>query len=373
MAGNPKFMQKALIEAEKARGRTRPNPMVGCVIAKNNSVIAVGHHVRAGAPHAEIMALRRAGERARGADAYVTLEPCDHHGRTGPCTESLIAAGIKRVFVGMRDPNPIVDGRGLRRLRQAGVIVEVGLLNDSCAQLNEAYARYICCQRPFVVAKMAQSLDGRVATRTGQSQWITGRKARELGHRMRDQHDAIVVGRGTVTADDPQLTCRCSGGRDPVRIVLDSEARVSPDAKVVRATKGSNAPTWIAVGPKAPARRRAALDRAGAETFSCRLYRGRLDIEDLLAMLGERELLSVLVEGGPTVLGSFFDAGLVDKVAAFIAPMIIGGEKATASVGALGAGLLTDACRLRDMQVTEVGSDLLVTGYAVPIIKTRRQ
>ncbi len=356
-------MQRALVEAARARGRTRPNPLVGCVIAKGERVVAVGHHAQAGTPHAEIVALRRAGRRARGADVYVTLEPCDHHGHTGPCTEMLIAAGVRRVVVATRDPNPLVDGRGVRRLRQAGVRVDVGLLRDECRKMNEAYEGYTRNGRPFVHAKLATSLDGRVATRTGDSQWITGPAARKRGHALRNELDAIIVGRGTIAADDPQLTCRMRGGRDPIRIILDTEARTPPKARVVRVAKRSKAPTWIVVGRGALARRRAALDRAGAETFACKLARGRIDLNDLLTHLRERELLSVLVEGGPTVIGSFVDAGLVDKVSVFVAPLLLGGVDALSAVGGKGAAYIADAMRLSDLEVASVDGDLLITGY----------
>jgi diaminohydroxyphosphoribosylaminopyrimidine deaminase/5-amino-6-(5-phosphoribosylamino)uracil reductase len=366
MGGNPEQMRRALAEAAKARGRTQPNPMVGCVIVRGDEIVAVGHHARAGKPHAEQVALRRAGPRARDADVYVTLEPCNHHGRTGPCAEALIAAGVSRVFVGMRDPNSLVNGRGIRRLRQAGIATEVGLLAGECARLNEAYAKYIVARRPFVVAKIAQSLDGRIATRTGASQWITGERSRRLGHRLRNELDAILVGRGTIAADDPQLTCRLPRGRDPIRILLDSQARTPTSARVVQLARSSRAPTWIVVGPRAPKARRAALERAGVETIACKLVRGGVDIDDLLDKLGERQVMSLLVEGGPSVLGSFVDAGAVDKLHAFVAPILIGGVGARPSVGARGVAELTDALRLEDLEVEKVGADLLLTGYPRP-------
>ncbi len=237
------YMRQALAAAELGRGRTRPNPMVGCVVVKSGKVVAIGHHAKAGQPHAEVEALRVAGARARGADVYVTLEPCAHWGRTGPCAQALIAAGVRRVFVGMRDPNPLVHGRGLRALARAGIEVELGVVADECRHLNEAFAHYITTHRPFVVAKVAQSIDGRVATRTGESRWVTSEPARLFGHHLRDACDGILVGSGTVLADDPELTCRLPGGRDPVRIVVDSVARTPPTAKLVRITSTSSAPT----------------------------------------------------------------------------------------------------------------------------------
>jgi diaminohydroxyphosphoribosylaminopyrimidine deaminase/5-amino-6-(5-phosphoribosylamino)uracil reductase len=365
-------MGVALAEAERARGRTRPNPMVGCVIVKGGRVVAQGYHRRAGGPHAERVALRRAGDAARGADVYVTLEPCNHTGRTGPCAEALVAAGVARVFIGARDPNPLVNGRGIRRLRQAGIEVQVGLCEDACHRLNEAFELAVVQRRVYVVAKMAQSLDGRVATRAGESQWITGPRARAVGHRLRNELDAILVGSGTVRADDPQLTCRVRGGRDPVRVILDSGARTSPSARVVRAARQSSAPTWIFVGRDAPARRRLALERAGAETLTCDARVRGLDLGQVVRALYERELLSVLVEGGPTVLGAFFEADLVDKVHAFVAPLLIGGEAARGSVGGRGPAGLGGATQLTGCQMQAVGRDWLVTGYVARDLRVRR-
>jgi diaminohydroxyphosphoribosylaminopyrimidine deaminase/5-amino-6-(5-phosphoribosylamino)uracil reductase len=275
----------------------------------------------------------------------------------------LLEAGVSRVFVGARDPNPIVNGKGVRCLRQAGVAVRVGLLGKECRRLNEAYEHRVRTGRVFVVGKLAQSVDGRVATRSGESQWITGAVARRTGHRLRNELDGILVGVGTVLADDARLTCRIRGGRDPARVVLDTHARTPPRASVVTATRDSAAPTWIFVGHEAPARRRRALERAGAETVVCPLRQGRLDLGACLELLAERGLLSVLVEGGPTVMGSLFDASLVCKVVAFVAPMVIGGGNAIASVGGRGVARLTDAPRLREVQVARTGHDLMITGY----------
>lgn len=359
------LMERALREAAKAHGRTRPNPMVGCVIARDGQILAVGHHARAGTAHAEVVALRRAKGRAKGADVYVTLEPCNHEGRTGPCADALIAAGVKRVFVGVRDPNPIVNGRGIRRLRKAGIIVEVGTCAAACRALNEAFFFAVTHRRPWVVAKLAQSLDGRIATRTGASQWITGPAARQVGQGLRNTLDAIMVGAGTVLADDPSLTCRLRGGRDPVRVVLDTGARLPPRAKIFGIAKTSGAPTWVFVGPDASARRRRALERAGAETIVCPLRGTRVDPEAVMQALFTRGLLSVLVEGGPTLMGALFDAQLVNKVYAFVAPMIIGGDGARSSVGGHGIAVLSRALRLAPVETSQVGADLLITGNIV--------
>ena len=346
MGSHETYMRIALTEAAKATGKTRPTPMVGCVVVRKGEVVAKGYHERAGKAHAEQVALRRAGARAEGADVYVTLE-----------------AKVARVFVGMRDPNSLVDGRGIRRLRRAGIDVQMGILRDECTQLNEAFAHYIRENTPFVIAKLAQSIDGRVATRTGQSKWITGEKARKFGHQIRRAVDGIVVGVGTVLADDPELTCRVRGGSDPIRIIIDSKARTPVDAKVIRAAASSKAPTWVVVGEKATKKKVAALEQAGAEVIRMPLVAGRVDLETLMAELGERELLSILVEGGPTLMGSFFDAGLVHKVHALVAPMVIGGEQARSSVEGAGVDELKEACQLKRLELDQLGPDVLLTGY----------
>ena len=364
--GQPEFMQLALDEARKGCGRTHPNPMVGCVIVRDGTVVAKGYHARAGTAHAEVVALKRAGAAARGADVYVTLEPCDHVGRTGPCTEALIKAQVKRVFVAMRDPHKIVYGRGFRTLRKAGIEVHVGLLNEECVRLNEAYVHYVRTGAPFVVAKMAQSIDGRVATRSRESKWITSEKARKFGQRLRNQLDAILVGVETVLADDPRLTCRLRGGVDPVRVVLDSQARTPPKCQVVQAAKTSKKPTLIVVGKDASPTRVRGLKRAGAEVLVCELKGGRVHLPALLEELARRGIFSVLVEGGPTVIGSFFDADLVNKVHAFVAPLVIGGDDAPGSVGGLGPARLMNASRLRGVTTEQIGDDFLITGYCAP-------
>lgn len=357
------FMAMALKQAKRGLGRTRPNPMVGCVVVKDGEVIAQGYHARAGDDHAEVVALHRAGEAARGSDVYVTLEPCNHFGRTPPCTVSLIEAGVARVFIGIRDPNELVNGRGIRKLRRAGIQVETGILKDECRKLNEAFNHFIGTKRPFMVAKIAQSLDGRVATRAGQSKWITGEKARKFGHQLRHQCDGIMVGIGTVLADNPSLTCRMRGGVDPVRIILDSQARTPLKSNILKVIKKSKAATWIFVDKKAPAGKVSALEKAGAEVIRVRSRGGQLSLEHVLEILGKRDLLSVLVEGGPSLMGSLFDGGFISKVHAFVAPLVIGGEDATPSVGGQGARRLTDAYRLDELEVQRLGCDVLLTGY----------
>jgi diaminohydroxyphosphoribosylaminopyrimidine deaminase / 5-amino-6-(5-phosphoribosylamino)uracil reductase len=363
MPKHEEWMRLALREAERGAGRTRPNPNVGCVIVKGRKVLARGFHKKAGLPHAELDALNKLGGRAKGADVYVTLEPCDHLGRTGRCSEALIAAGVRRVFVGIRDPNPLVNGRGIKRLKKAGIEVQVGVLEVECRRLHEAFAHFITTRRPYVIAKLAQSLDGRVATRSGESKWVTSEGARQEGHRLRNVCDAIIAGVGTVIADDPELTCRVRGGRDPMRVIVDSQARTPPTTRVVRIAKKSSAPTLIAVGEGASSQRVDELVAAGAEVVVCKQRGTQVDLGDLLRILGERDLVSVLVEGGPTLLGSFFDAGLVNKVHAFVAPKVIGGAQALGAVGGLGAGRLHEATNLEGLRVDCAGSDLWLQGY----------
>jgi len=356
------LMRLAIVEAEHGLGRTSPNPAVGCVIACGDRVVGRGFHARVGAPHAEAVALASAGAHARGADAYVTLEPCDHYGRTPPCSKALIEAGVRRVFVGARDPNPIVNSRGMRRLRKAGIEVVTGVLTDECRALNTPYEHAFETGRPYVLAKWAMSLDGKIADATGHSRWVTSEPARELGHRLRNQLDVILVGVGTVLADNPKLTCRVPGGRDPVRIVADSQARTPPGARVVRMAKGSTAPTLIAVTAGAPAKRRAALERAGAQVLECRANQGRVDIRDLLRHVRELGWLSVLVEGGPTVMAGFLQARLIDVVYAFVAPKVIGGAGAKGAVGGERVFALRDALALDFVAMQQLGPDLLIVG-----------
>ncbi len=351
----------ALEEAAKAQGRTHPNPVVGCVVVKNGRLIAKGYHTRAGMPHAEAVALRKAGARARGADVYVTLEPCNHHGRTGPCTESLIQAGVRRVYVGMRDPHPLVNGKGLRALRRAGIEVHTGVLEKACQDLNAPFVWSVTHQKPWVAVKIAQSLDGRVATCTGQSQWITGPKARLAGHRLRNVYDVLMVGVGTVLADNPKLTCRMPKGRDPIRVVLDTHAHTPLDSEVVKAARTSKAPTWVCVGTQAPEEACALLRERGVEVFRCGHTDEGVDVQEVLRMLHARGVLSVLVEGGPRVTGALLDAHLVQKVHVYVAPMIIGGKGALCSVMGQGASVLQQSAFLKNVVYTHEGPDMCLT------------
>lgn len=356
-------MALALAEAARADFATSPNPMVGALVVRDGEVIGRGYHRRAGEPHAEVEALAAAGDRAAGAELFVTLEPCTTHGRTPPCVEAVLAARPSRVVVAMLDPNPAVDGAGVARLRAAGIAVAVGPGEKSARRLNDFYVKHARTALPFVTAKFAASLDGRIATRTGESRWISSPESRAMAHRLRHRHDAVLIGAGTVGADDPELTVRPAGGasRQPLRVVADSMLRTSSRARMLSVGDG---PVLIATTAAAPAERRAALERAGAEVITV-AGTDRVDIADLLRQLGDRSVISVLVEGGSALLGSMFDGAHVDRVVAVLAPMVIGGTAAPAAVGGAGAPSLAAATRLTDVGVERCGGDLVVTGYCV--------
>ena len=354
------YMREALRIAEYARGRTSPNPLVGAVIVRDGAIVASGWHRAAGEPHAEIHALRMAGELARGATLYVTLEPCAHHGRTGPCAEAVIAAGLARVVIALSDPNPLVAGRGIHLLTAAGIEVTTGICEDEARRQNEIFLKWVTTKRPFVTLKTAMTLDGKIASHTGASRWITGAAARARVHAYRNEYDAILVGIGTVLADDPSLTTRLEHGtgKNPLRIVLDSEARTPLDAKLVA---DGAAPTIIVVSERADHRRVNLLRACGAEVVT--LGAQRVDIAALLDYLGARDITSLFVEGGAAVNWSLLAGGSVDKVHAFIAPMLMGGETAKTPIGGTGFDSPQTALRLHDMTVEQVGTDILVTGY----------
>ena len=357
------FMRAALALARHAEGRTSPNPLVGAVIVRDGHIVAAGWHRRAGTEHAEIHALRMAGELARGATLYVTLEPCAHYGRTGPCAKAVAEAGIQRVVIGMKDPNPLVSGKGIRILENAGIDVRCGVLEKEAAQLNEVFLKWMETGFPFVVLKAAMSLDGKIATCTGESQWITNHASRNRVHEMRDRYDAILAGIGTVLKDDPSLTTRLPDrqGKNPVRIIADSMARTPLTAKVV--TDGL-APTIIAVTELAPPERVEALQNAGVQVLTAGKG-SRVDLRSLMKQLGQREICSVLAEGGGQIHFSLLKAGLVDKVCMFIAPELIGGRSALTPVEGEGFSSLGDAVRLGRMTTEMLDGDILLTGYVV--------
>lgn len=361
-ADDAHWMARALRLAARGRGTTRPNPMVGAVVVRNGRVVGEGWHRRPGEPHAEIHALRAAGAAARGATVYVNLEPCAHHGRTPPCADALIAAGVARVVAACVDPDPRVSGKGIAALKAAGIDVEVGVLAERACRLNEAYLKWTRTGLPFVSLKTAMSLDGKIATGSGESRWITGERARTVVHRLRARHDAVLVGVGTVLADDPQLTARLAGARQPLRVVADSRGRTPATARIMQT---GDRPPVIAVTRLAPAARRERLAKAGAEVWVVPHSRGRLRLERLAARLAGIGMQSVLLEGGGTIAASALAAGLVDRVYFFVAPKLIGGREAPTPVEGEGVRRLADAWRIAGLSVRRVGEDLMIVGDVV--------
>ncbi|MEX2356388.1 MAG: bifunctional diaminohydroxyphosphoribosylaminopyrimidine deaminase/5-amino-6-(5-phosphoribosylamino)uracil reductase RibD [Thermaerobacterales bacterium] len=357
-----RWMRRALALAARGRGRTHPNPMVGCVIVKNGAVIGEGFHPRAGESHAEIRAILDAGGEpaVQGATVYVTLEPCCHHGRTPPCTDALLRSHPARVVIAMADPFPAVAGGGIALLRQAGITTEVGLLEQEARLLNEAWLLYVRKHRPFVAIKFAMTLDGKIAAADGSSFWITETAARERAHRLRDHYDAVLVGVGTVLTDNPRLTCRIAGGRDPLRVILDSRARTPPDARVL-----ADRSVLIAVSADAPAERCQLLAAAGGRIVTLAQDDGGISLSPLLQRLKERGITSLLVEGGAAVHASFLHAGLVDKIYSFIAPKFLGGPSAPGPTGDLGITNIRQALSYQFDHAETVGHDVLLIAYPV--------
>ncbi len=355
------LMRRALALARRGEGHVEPNPMVGAVIAAaSGGIIAEGWHAAFGGPHAEVTALAAAGGAARGGTLAVTLEPCCHHGKTPPCTAAIIAAGIARVIVGTRDPFPAVNGGGLDELMRAGIEVRVGVCESEARRLIAPFRMLVEQRRPWMTAKWAMSLDGRVATAAGESRWISSEASRGIVHQLRGRMDGILCGIGTALADDPLLTARPAGPRQPLRIVLDGTARLPLESRLVRTAR--EAPVLVAAGPSAPADRVRALEAAGCEVWQCLAVSPRERLESLLAELGSRRLTNVLVEGGPTVLGSLADAQAIDEVWAFIAPSIIGGEAAPSPVAGMGIASLASAASIEIEHTEHPGGDLFVRG-----------
>jgi diaminohydroxyphosphoribosylaminopyrimidine deaminase/5-amino-6-(5-phosphoribosylamino)uracil reductase len=356
-------MRQALELARRAHGSTSPNPWVGAVLVNEGKIVGTGYTRPPGGPHAEVVALQEAGTAARGGTMYVTLEPCSHHGRTPPCTNALLAAGLARVVFSIEDPDPQVSGSGRKQLSEAGVAVEEGDGAEESALLLEAYIKHRRTQLPFVIAKYAASLDGRIAAGSGDSRWVSGPATLAWAHQGRTKLDAIIIGSSTVVVDDPQLTARPEGtlaDRQPLRVVIDSSGRVSPEANVFLPV----AKTLVATTVRSTSDWRRSLEAAGAEVIVFTEGRdGRVPLGELLRELGSRGIVTALVEGGGVLLGSFFDQQLVDKVTAVIAPMIVGARDAPAAVAGTGAQIMAEAVRLADVTVERLGDDILVTGY----------
>lgn len=350
------YMALALQLAKQTAGQTSPNPMVGAVVVKDGNIIGVGAHLRAGTEHAEVHALRTAGENAHGATVYVTLEPCSHHGKTPPCCDLLIAKNVKRVVVAVLDSNPLVSGQGVKRLQEAGIDVTIGVLEKEAKELNRYFFHYMQAKRPFVTLKTAMSLDGKIATRTGESKWITGGEARADVHRYRHTHDAILVGVNTIITDNPHLTTRIvNGGQNPIRIVLDTHLRTPLSSHVI--TDGE-APTWVIVGNDVSKEKIAKFQSDMVSVLQMKTK--HIEINELLDLLGEKNILSLLVEGGQTVHASFLEAKCFQELITYISPKLIGGKEAPTCFGGNGFTQLKDALALHIQSMEQIGDDIKV-------------
>ena len=354
------WMRKALHLAEKGRGRTSPNPMVGAVLVKGGKRIGEGYHVQAGGDHAEVIALRKAETHARGATLYLNLEPCTHFGKTPPCVPQIIQAGVQRVVMGMMDPNPLINGKGSKSLVQAGLEITMGVLEKECKRLNEAFSKYIVKKEPFVILKVAASLDGKLATRDGNSKWISGEASRRYVHMLRDQVDGVMVGVGTILRDDPLLTARIRKGRDPYLIILDSRLSIPEQSKVIEV---SPLKTILITTERATKERVKKLEEKGVKIFVVDSKAERVNLKSSLSVLGEMGMMSLMVEGGSQVNGSFLDERLFDKLMLFLSPRLIGDNQAPGVFGGKGATDLKEAFSLSQIHVKRMRGDILIIGY----------
>jgi len=364
MTIHERFMRQAIALARKGSGRVSPNPLVGAVVVSSGKVVGSGYHRAFGGPHAEVYALAQAGAKARGADIYVTLEPCSHTGKTPPCADAVIKAGIRRVYIGMVDPNPLVRGRGIKKLQAAGIAVATGILEADCRRLNESFLKYITTGMPFVVLKSAATLDGRIATSTGDSKWITCPESRRFAHRLRHEADAVIAGSGTVLADDPELTVRLGNKsvRQPLRVIVDGRLRIPLTARLLKPDLAPG--TMIVTSPEKAATPKARkIAEAGAQVLAVGLTKGSIDLKKLFKKLAGQGIASVLIEGGAELAASALAGALVDKVHFFYAPKIIGGRNATGMIGGPGCSRIAGAAQVEEVQVRRIQDDFLVSGY----------
>lgn len=353
-------MEEAIKLAKKGAGYVSPNPMVGCVIVKNNKIIGSGWHKKYGEAHSEVNAINSATENIEGSEVYVTLEPCSHYGKTPPCAKALIEHKIKKVYVGCLDPNPLVSGNGVKMLRDAGIEVEIGVMEDECKKINPIFFKYIRSNTPFVVMKSAITLDGKIATYTGDSKWVSNEQSRQFCQELRHNLKAIMVGINTVLADNPHLTCRKKGGINPIRIIVDSKLRIPLDANVLKITNDDRC--IIATTKNIDVDKSKLLEDKGIEILQCNSLNGQVDLKDLMKRLGEIKIDSILLEGGGTLNYSALEAGIVDYALTFISPKFIGGENAKTSVEGTGFANIKDAIKIENPNVTFFGEDILVYG-----------
>ncbi len=353
-------MKIALKLAQRGRGKTSPNPMVGAVVVKNGKVIGKGYHEKAGLLHAEVKALNQAKNDSEGSTLYVTLEPCVHFGRTPPCVDKILRSGVKHVVIGMIDPNPLNNGKGAQTLMENGVKVEIGVLEEQCKKLNEVFIKYISKKLPFVTVKVAESLDGKIATKTGDSKWITSDKSRNYAHRIRAEYDAVAVGVNTVLRDNPKLTAWFSK-KNPVRIIVDSQLSTPYDSNIFL-SPGKVIIVTLAANPGQETQNRLNLSQK-AQILKVKEKAGQINLKDMMKKLAQMEITNILVEGGGTLIGSLFDEGLVDRVLFFISPKIIGGKDSISSVMGEGITNVHKAARVKDLTVSRIGEDIVVKGY----------
>lgn len=363
---NTQYMKQAIELAKQGCGNTNPNPMVGAVIVKDGKIIGQGYHARYGDLHAERAALKSCTEDPCGADLYVTLEPCCHHGKQPPCTDAIIDAGISRVIVGSPDPNALVAGKGIEILKTHGIEVHENVLREACDQINYVFFHYIKTKRPYVVMKYAMTMDGKIATITGASKWITGEAARQNVHRDRNRYMGIMAGIGTVLQDDPLLTCRLPQGKDPIRIICDTNLRIPTDSQIVRTA--ANCQTIIATGCSDPKKQKSLID-AGCQIMVLPKANAHIDLAALMKALGEQEIDSVLLEGGGQLNWSALCAGIVNRIQAYIAPKIFGGLAAPAPVRGDGVSVPDDAFRLKPISAAYLGDDLLIESEVIPCLQ----
>ncbi|WP_019413744.1 bifunctional diaminohydroxyphosphoribosylaminopyrimidine deaminase/5-amino-6-(5-phosphoribosylamino)uracil reductase RibD [Paenisporosarcina sp. TG20] len=359
MTNHEYYMNLALKNAQAMKGQTDPNPLVGSVIVTDNRIVGVGAHLKAGEPHAEIHAIRMAGDNSQGATIYVTLEPCSHHGRTGPCALAIVEAGIKKVVIGTLDPNPIVSGRGVKILEKAGIEVIVGVLEEASRRMNEVFNKFIVEKKPFVTLKAGITLDGKIATKSSDSKWITSEEARRDVHQLRNEHMAILVGVNTVIADDPELTTRIPNGRNPIRIILDSTLKIPLDRKVI---KDKLADTWIFTSENFDIEKKSLLESMGIAVFPTTGSK-HVNPTEVVRILGEKGVSSLLIEGGGTVNAAFLENKLIDKVIIYIAPKLIGGQQASTFLEGSGIDKMRDAVDLHETDIIKIGKDFKFIGY----------
>lgn len=357
------YMSRAIELAKSGWGKTNPNPLVGAVIVRNGSIIGEGYHKKIGSYHAEIEALQSLKQDPKGSEIYVNLEPCSHFGKTPPCADALVKAGIKKVVIGMVDPNPLVSGKGISILKKAGIEVVTGVMEKECRILNEIFIKYITQKMPFVILKSAMTLDGKIATRSGDSKWITNEKSREFVHRLRDRVSAIMVGIDTVLMDNPSLTTRLqkSEGKDPVRIVIDSKGRIPLDAKVINNL--SEAPAILVIAEELPKEKLSFLSNKNVKVITAGNKEGKVDLNKLMKELYKMQIDSILLEGGGNLNYSALESGIVDKILMFIAPKIIGGADAKTPFEGLGVEKMSDAFSLINYELKTFGKDILIEGY----------